>query len=84
MILLKCFSHFSLGDKYAEVLSEGLRSVPALSSLELANNRLTAKGADLILANLTKNTQIIDLSNNRIGGLGCGHLSNLLSQRSSK
>jgi Ran GTPase-activating protein (RanGAP) involved in mRNA processing and transport len=81
--LLKC-NHYRMGDKYAEVLSEGLKTSNSVSTLQLSNNRLTSRGADLILSQLTKHTQFIDLSNNNIGSIGCSHLQNLLVSKGAK
>lgn len=77
-------SHFRLGDKYAEVLSEGIKSVEELNTLELANNRLTPAGADHILSKVNNLTQYIDLAGNSIGKIGCTHLCNIIGMKSSK
>ena len=77
-------SNFRIGDKYAVVLSEGLKSAPSYNKFELANNRLTPAGADVILSQLQSKPQTIDLSGNNIGKIGCEHLCNLLLQRSTK
>lgn len=78
------FSHFRIGDKYAAVLSEGLRSATNFNKIELANNRLTPAGADMILSKLANKPESIDLSGNNIGKIGCDHLCTLLMQRNTK
>lgn len=77
-------SNFRLGDKYAEVVSEGLKSVHSFKKLEMANNRLTPKGADVLLPRLTYNVELLDLSGNNIGKIGCEHISIILNSKTSK
>lgn len=77
-------NNFRLGDKYASVLSEGLKTSTNISQLELANNRLTPAGADAILSKVQSKPQVIDLSGNCIGKIGIEHICNLLIQRGSK
>lgn len=77
-------SHFRLGDRYAEVVSEGLKSVQSFKKFELANNRLTPKGADVLLPRLHYNAETLDLTGNAIGKIGCEHLSTILSYKLNK
>ena len=78
------YSHYKVGDRYAEVLSEGLKSSPQITKYSLANNRLTPKGANFILSKLSKKAEDIDLSNNNIGRIGCEHLANAVQLKGSK
>jgi len=77
-------SHFRIGDKYAEVLSEGLKSVKGLQKIELANNRISSIGADHILSKLTNQTEVLNLSGNNIGKIGCDHLCSIITLKHSK
>lgn len=60
-------SHYSIGNSYADALSEGLKYTK-ISKLILKNNRLTDKGADDLIKNLNPEIIIeIDLSENLLG-----------------
>ena len=78
------YRHYRIGDKYAEVLGEGLKTAPEIKTYSLANNRLSSKGANFILSKLSKSAEVIDLSNNNIGRIGCEHLIRSVSNKSSK
>jgi len=77
-------NHYRLGDKYAEVLSEGLKSMRGCNALELANNRLTEVGANHVLSKLTYLTEYVNLSGNSIGKMGCEHLVSIISLKNSR
>ena len=77
-------SHFKIGDKYAEILGEGLKSVQDIHTYNLANNRLSAKGANFILSRMSYDAEIVDLSYNQIGRIGCEHLLKTLKAKDSK
>ena len=71
-------SHFRVGDKYAAALSEGLKTGVNFKKFELANNRLSFIGANLILSSLTNQAESIDLAGNNIGKIGCQHLCDII------
>jgi len=77
-------NHFRMGDKYAQVLSEGLKSVKGFQKLELANNRISAIGADHLLSKLSFHTEILNLSGNSIGKIGIDHLCNNVSLKNTR
>lgn len=77
-------SHFRIGDKYAEVVSEGIRGTPTYKNFEFSHNRLTPKGADNLLPRLVLCAETLDLSENNIGKLGCEHISRMLHHKKSK
>ena len=78
------YSHFRIGDKYAEILGEGLKAAPHISTYRLSNNRLSAKGADFILGSVSRGAKVIDLSKNNIGRIGCEHLLKTLQNKNSR
>ena len=76
-----CFSNFKYGDKYASVISEGIRHLPKLTHFNFADNRFTQTGAKILLSQLGKNTKSVDLTSNSIGYLGCENIYNILVSR---
>ena len=79
----KC-SHFKIGDKYAQILGEGLKLASDISTFRLSNNRISSKGADVILPNISNGAEVIDISKNSIGQAGCLHLTKTLQNKSSR
>ena len=77
-------SYYRLGDKYAAVLSEGLKTATNFNKFELSHNRLTGIGADLILSNMSNQVETIDLSGNNIGKMGIEHLCKVIRMRNPK
>lgn len=77
-------SYYRLGDKYAAVLSEGLKTASHINKFELSHNRLSGIGADLILSNLTNQVETLDLSGNSIGKMGIEHLCKVIRVRNPK
>jgi len=73
-----------MGDKYAQVLSEGLKSVKGFQKLELANNRISSIGADHLLSKLSYQTEILNLSGNSIGKIGIDHLCSNVSLKNTR
>lgn len=60
-------SHYSIGNSYAEALSEGISSIKYQKAV-FKNNRLTDKGAANLIKNLSPDSiSEIDLSQNSIG-----------------
>jgi len=76
-------NHYRLGDQYAQVVSEGLKSMNEFKRVELAKNRLTEKGADAILGKINSQTEVLDLSDNKIGKLGFENIGGLLKLSST-
>ena len=59
---------FSMGDKYAEAFSQGIKHYPHLVSLNINSNRLSDLGNEKILASVDlKQLKILDLSENKVG-----------------
>lgn len=59
---------FSMGDKYAEAFSHGLKHYPLLETLNLKSNRLTDMGNEKILNNVElRQIKHINLAENKIG-----------------
>ena len=59
---------YSMGDNYAHAFSEGLKHFKTLESLNLRSNRLSEKGAYLILSNLEYHpVRFLSLSDNVLG-----------------
>lgn len=77
-------SNFKYGDKYACVISEGIKHLPKLSHFNFTDNRLTQTGARILLPQLGKGTKSIDLSSNSIGLIGCENLHKILISRDFK
>jgi len=77
-------NYYRLGDKYAAVLSEGLKTATNFNKFELSHNRLTGIGADLILSNMSNQVETIDLSGNNIGKMGIEHLCKVIRMRNPK
>jgi Leucine Rich repeat len=64
------FRHYKLRDNFAEIISNGLKVMPKIDSVELRNNALSPKGAKFIFPVLTPNLKILDLSLNKLGEAG--------------
>lgn len=59
---------FSIGDSYAHAFSEGLKHFKSLESLNLRSNRLSEKGAYMILSNLDNHpVRYLSLNDNILG-----------------
>lgn len=79
------YSHFRIGDNYAEVMAEGLKTINSFKRYELAKNRLTGKGAETIIPKINpQNVKHLDLSGNKIGRLGCETLAGLIQRYDCK
>lgn len=72
------------GNKYADVLSNGLSRKNEILNFFLSGNRLSESGADNLLRTISKKAKILDLSNNRIGSTGCDHIAYALLQKECK
>lgn len=77
-------SNFKYGDKYANVISEGIKYLPKLSHFNFSDNRLTEKGAKILLSQFGKNTRVIDLASNLIGLVGCENIYNIIISKECK
>jgi len=66
------FSHNKIGDRGAELLSQGLQNNSALTILDLSDNQISNKGAKFLSQALEENSSLITLIllNNEIGGEG--------------
>jgi Ran GTPase-activating protein (RanGAP) involved in mRNA processing and transport len=71
----------SYGDKYIDVLGKSIKKIPIIKDFELKGNRITKESSAAILSSINQQALSIDLSNNRIGLIGCSHLSKFLSIR---
>eukprot|EP00825_Cyclidium_porcatum_P051720 TRINITY_DN95_c0_g5_i1.p1 TRINITY_DN95_c0_g5~~TRINITY_DN95_c0_g5_i1.p1 ORF type:complete len:602 (+),score=103.14 TRINITY_DN95_c0_g5_i1:192-1997(+) len=74
--------HF--GNKYAEVLTEGLKKTPNITKFNLKGNKITEEGADKLLRIVAKGAKIIDFTENQVGKLGCEHISISLASKDCK
>jgi hypothetical protein len=62
------------GDRYADVLSEGLNRQSSVKDFILSGNRITDGGADNLLKTISRKAKLLDLSFNKIGHVGCEHI----------
>jgi Ran GTPase-activating protein (RanGAP) involved in mRNA processing and transport len=74
-------SNMRYGDKYADLLSDGLKKVTNVNQFFLKNNRINNQGADELLQTISVRAKIIDLQSNSVGRLGCEHISQALLNR---
>lgn len=66
------------GDKYAQMLSEGLQKnqrVQDISDYYLSGNKITSIGANTLLRTISRKAKVLDLASNQIGKLGCTHIA---------
>ncbi len=73
--------HFYMGDVTAHAVSTTLSHAPSLKEINLGGNSLTERGAISLLEQMyfKRNAILImNLEDNRIGKVGCEHLSNYL------
>ena len=76
---------YSMGDRYAEALSKGIKHITCLSHLNVSSNRLTDFGATQLVDNLAPDTVIsIDLSNNQITGRTVDKISEVIDDTRCK
>lgn len=71
---------YSMGDRYADAFSKGLKHIKSVEVLNLKENRLSEKGAIKILENLeSKETKRLDLEGNKLGEKAGTNIISLLS-----
>lgn len=71
---------FSMGDRYAEAFSTGLNKIQNVEQLNLKGNRLSQKGANVILSNLeNKKTKNLVMADNKLGEESIVKLIELIS-----
>lgn len=61
-----------------------MSKVKSIQNFYLSGNRITNKGADLLLKNVLNNARVLELGENQIGIIGCQHLALGLHDRDSK
>ena len=75
------------GDRYINCLSNGLKYVNHLNTLEMSNNNITHKGMEKLFFNITHNDNFIknlfklNLSFNNIGDKGVDNLINFIEEK---
>jgi hypothetical protein len=71
---------YGLGDERCKPFSEAFPLIPGVQALDLSENRITEKGAEVIISSLTSSNQLkcIDLSKNEIGKRGVAALESYL------
>lgn len=72
------------GDKYASILSEGLKHTANVRDFWLANNRIKESGATQLLTAIAKSARAIDLKQNQIGRLGVDAICRALTPKDCK
>ena len=76
------------GDGFINCLSNGLKYINKLNTLEMSSNRLTQKGIEKLFFNIKQNDSFVknlfklNLSNNNIGEIGIENLVNFISDKS--
>ena len=76
------------GDRYINCLSNGLKFVNHLNTLEMSNNNITHEGMEKLFINIQQNDNFIknlfklNLSNNNIGDKGVDNLINYIADKS--
>ena len=78
---MEILRHFALGDKYAPMIANGIKMIPNTQFVGLSDNRLSHIGANILLPNISYETRIIDMSNNKIGKDGCLMLYKIITDR---
>ena len=58
---------YGMGDGFAEAVAESLGMLPGVSSINLEDNQLSPRGAEVIVPEVGKWAEQIDLSKNQIG-----------------
>ena len=76
--------NYRLGDKYAEILSEGIKDYPNIQKYSFANNRISSKGADFLIRTMSNFTKAIDFSSNHLGSKGCQDIAEFLGDSKFK
>jgi Ran GTPase-activating protein (RanGAP) involved in mRNA processing and transport len=66
------------GDKYMDVLQEGIKKVQGIENFQLANNRITSSISGRLIQSLSKNAKEVNLCKNRIGGIGIDNITSSL------
>lgn len=77
-------SNFKYGDRYASVISEGIKLLPKISHFNFSDNRLTQQGAKILVSQFGKSTKVVDLSMNSIGQAGCENIYNIIISKDCK
>ena len=72
-----------MGDKYAKAVAEGIQFHHA-QSVNLSQNRLSAKGSAFLLSKISQSVNKLDFSQNCIGGKGVQLLSSSMANNYSK
>ena len=67
------------GENYIDVLGKSIKKIQTIKDFELKGNRITKNSSAAILSNINGNALSVDLSNNRIGAIGCSNLSKFVS-----
>lgn len=69
--------NFKLGDSYIQMLSDGIQTQP-IKNYHLSGNRITERGANLLLPQISKSAKEIYLGSNKIGRTGCEHITSII------
>ncbi|KAL4510557.1 hypothetical protein ABPG72_004711 [Tetrahymena utriculariae] len=69
------------GDKYAQLLSSGISGYNNINQFQLQNNRISSQSSNALIQQIMKNAKLINISNNRIGKVGCDQISLQISQK---
>ncbi|CAD8171615.1 unnamed protein product [Paramecium pentaurelia] len=77
-------SHQKYGDRYASMLSEGLKVNPNIKDFYMANNRIQSSGATQILNQIGKVAKVLDLQQNNIGKIGTDSICQQIQSRENK
>ncbi|EGR31140.1 leucine rich repeat protein [Ichthyophthirius multifiliis] len=72
------------GDKYAKVISQGIKQIQSITNFTLGKNRISKKGADDLLQIIARKATILDLEGNQISYIGCDHIGRALEARECK
>lgn len=74
-------SHYDIGNTNGKCLAIALKPLDTLQSLSLHDNHLSSETISEIIDNLTKNNlQHLDISRNKVHGIGCRSISEFLYQ----
>ncbi|CAK71897.1 unnamed protein product (macronuclear) [Paramecium tetraurelia] len=77
-------SHQKYGDRYASMLSEGLKVNPNIKDFYMANNRIQSSGATKLLNQIGKVAKVLDLQQNNIGKIGTDSIWQQIQSRENK
>ena len=66
------------------MITEGLKSLPGVQFFHMSGNRISEKGAESLLSQISKSAKLIDLSSNNVGKLGVDHICASVTLRECK